>query len=182
MGNEAQESIETLEGQKCPMCGQDTLTLMETERDIPYFGKVFLFSMNCSNCKYFKADIESEKSNGPEKHTFEIEKEEDMKVRVVKSSTATIKLPHITTVTPGAASNGYVTNVEGILNRIKKEIEFIRDNDDDNESRKKAKNLVKKLNKVMWGEEKLKLILEDPEGNSAIISDRTLITPLKNKK
>ena len=37
---------------------------------------------------------------------------------------------------------------------------------------KKAKNLLKKITNCMWGREKLKLILEDPSGNSAIISDK----------
>ena len=38
--------------------------------------------------------------------------------------------------------------------------------------KKKAKNMLKKLNKAMWGQEKLKLIIEDPHGNSAIIDEK----------
>ena len=38
--------------------------------------------------------------------------------------------------------------------------------------KKKAKNMLKKLNRTMWGQEKLKIIIEDPSGNSAIISDK----------
>jgi zinc finger protein len=173
------ENIEILRDQKCPMCGNDTLMLMESERDIPYFGLVYLFSMNCSNCKYHKADIEIAEKNEPSKHTFEITSEEDMKVRVVKSSTATLKIPHITTVTPGPASNGYITNIEGILNRVRNEVEHLKESEDDPELKKKAKNMIKKLNKVIWGQEKLKIILEDPEGNSAIISDRTIVNKIK---
>ena len=148
---------------------------------MPYFGKVFLFSMTCSNCKYHKADIEAAEKKEPCRYDLEISNEQDMKVRVVKSSEATIKIPHITEITPGPASQGFVTNIEGILNRVKYQIETLRDTAEDDEDRKKAKNLLKKLLKIMWGQEKQKIIIEDPSGNSAIISDKAERRVLKVK-
>ena len=50
-------------------------------------------------------------------------------------------------------------------------IESAVDEDDDT-AKKKSKNMIKKINKVIFGREKLKIILEDPSGNSAIISDK----------
>jgi len=170
---------ETVEGQPCLLCHKKTLTLMEEEVEVPYFGKVFLFSMTCSNCKYHKSDIEAMEKKEPCKYTFEISSEKDLKVRIVKSAGATIKIPHITTITPGPAAQGFVTNVEGILNRVKYQIESARDNAEDASDRKKAKNLLKKLTKIMWGQEKQKIILEDPTGNSAIISDKAEKSKLK---
>ncbi|MBW2980126.1 ZPR1 zinc finger domain-containing protein [Candidatus Woesearchaeota archaeon] len=163
---------DTVEKEMCPMCKQKTLTLMEEETEVPYFGKVFVFSMSCSNCKFNKADVEAAEKKEPCKYTFEIGSEADMKVRVVKSSEATIKIPHMATVTPGPASQGFVTNIEGILTRIKEGIEAARDTEEDDAAKKKAKNQLKKLMKVMWGQEKMKIIIEDPSGNSAIISDK----------
>ena len=72
----------------------------------------------------------------------------------------------------GPASNGYVTNVEGLLERVKKNIESAADAEDDAAAKKKAKNLIKKLNKVLVGRESLKIIIEDPTGHSVIISDK----------
>ena len=172
---------ESMPGQPCPLCHQKALTLTEEETEVPYFGKVFLFSMTCSNCKYHKADIESAEKKEPCRYDFEISNEQDMKVRVVKSSEATIKIPHITEITPGPASQGFVTNIEGILNRVKYQIETLRDTAEDDEDRKKAKNLLKKLLKIMWGQEKQKIIIEDPSGNSAIISDKAERRVLKVK-
>ena len=169
------------EHQQCPLCSQNTLILTERETEVPYFGKVYLFSMTCSNCKYHKADIESLEQKEPVKYEFEISSEEDMKVRVVKSSEATVKIPHITTITPGSAAQGYVTNIEGILNRVKYQIESLKETAEDEEDRQKAKNLLKKLTRIMWGQEKQKLIIEDPSGNSAIISDKAVKIPLKVK-
>ena len=138
--------------------------------------------MNCSNCKFHKADVDTENSGNPTKITFEVSSEDDLKVRVVKSSNATVKIPRIMTIEPGEASNGYVSNIEGIFNRVKHQIESVRDNSDDNTERKKAKNLLKKIRKIMWGEEKIVITIDDPSGNSAIISDKSVVTKIKSSK
>ena len=44
--------------------------------------------------------------------------------------------------------------------------------EDDPAAKTKAKNLIKKLNKALVGREPLKIIIEDPSGHSAIISDK----------
>jgi len=45
--------------------------------------------------------------------------------------------------------------------------------------KRNAKNLLKKLWKVELGDEKLKIVIEDPSGNSAIISDKAVSEKLK---
>ncbi|OVE74791.1 hypothetical protein BVX95_01175, partial [archaeon D22] len=166
----------------CPMCGKNELTLMEDERDVPYFGAVYLFSMNCSNCKYHKADVETEGGDDPTRYTFKIESEEDMSVRVIKSGDATLKIPRIMTIEPGPASNGYITNIEGIFNRVKHQLESARDNAEEKEERKKAKNMLKKIQNIMWGNDSITITLEDPTGNSAIISDKAEKSKYKPSK
>ena len=169
-----------ISGENCPFCHEKTLSLMESEIDVPFFGKTFVFSMDCSNCKYHKADVESaQEDSEPVKYSLEISSEEDMKIRIIKSSNATIKIPHIGNIEPGEAANGYITNVEGILQRMKKQIEMLRDDSEEEEDRKKAKNMLKKLMHVMWSQEKLKMTLEDPTGNSAIVSDKAVKEKLK---
>lgn len=168
------KSENVLEGEYCPMCQKKTLALIEQEYEVPFFGKLFMFAMKCANpeCFYKKSDVEAAERKEPCKYTIEIDSEEDMSIRIIKSSEATIKVPHVTTIEPGIASEGYVTNIEGVLNRIKTQIESVRDNADEDSDRKKAKNLLKKLQKVMWGREKIKMTIEDPSGNSAIISEK----------
>ena len=53
------EEAETLKGQHCPMCHKKELELSEKETEVPYFGKLALFSMTCHNCKYHKSDVEA---------------------------------------------------------------------------------------------------------------------------
>jgi len=172
---------EEVDEQKCPMCGQTSLSLMEEEIEVPFFGKTLLFSMTCTNCKYHKADVEAAEQKAPSKCSIDVSGEEDMKIRVVKSSQATVKIPYITTITPGPASNGYISNIEGILRRVKHQIEVAKESEEDKAAKKQAFKLIKKINRVFWGQEKLKIIIEDPSGNSAIISDKAKVDKLKVK-
>ena len=64
--------VETLEGQTCPVCMKKEMVLSEVEDDIPYFGKVFIFGMNCNACGYSKGDVEAAEKRKPVKETFEI--------------------------------------------------------------------------------------------------------------
>ena len=171
---------ENFEHQPCPLCNEKTLILTERETEVPYFGKVYLFSMTCTNCKYHKADIEAMEHKEPVKYEFDITSEEDMKVRVVKSAEATVKLPHIASITPGPAAQGYVTNIEGILSRVKYQIEAAKEMEEDEEDKNKAKNLLKKITRITWGQEKQKIIIDDPSGNSSIISDKAIKSALKH--
>ncbi len=182
MGKPESGAPDIVEGETCPACGAKTLTLMEKDSEVPFFGKVYIFSMTCTSCKYHKSDVEAVEEKEPSKYTFEISCEEDLKVRVVKSAEATIKLPHITTIEPGPSAQGFVTNIEGILNRVKYQLENLKENAEDDDDKHKAKNMLKKLQKIVGGQEKLNITIEDPTGNSAIISDKAQKSTFKAKK
>ena len=170
---------EKIDKQKCPVCNEKALELTEQSYKIPHFGKCFLMVMNCNSCKYHSSDIQSEETHPPAKITFEVTKKEDMNVRVIKSAQADVKIPQLKmSMTSGPNSIGFLTNVEGLLKRFKNIIESQRDNAEDSTIRKKAKNLLKKLWKVELGEMKLKIIIEDSTGNSAILSDKATIKKL----
>ena len=171
--------MEKIENELCVFCKQKTLALTEDEQDLPYFGKVYIFSMNCPGCGYKKSDVEAAEKKEPCKITFEITSQQDLSVRVVKSSEATIKIPQLKmSVTPGPSSEGYVSNVEGVLFRFKNVLESERDAADDDKTRDAAKKLLKKLWKVELGEMPLKMVIEDPSGNSAIVSEKAAIAKL----
>ena len=178
---EEQGETEILEGQQCPMCNETKATLTQHERKIPFGDKevlVYMYSLTCENCKYHVSDLEFAEAQEPVKYTIEIDKEDDMKIRVVKSAEATVKIPHIVTIESGPQSQGYVTNIEGLLKRVQQIIEQARDSAEDDEDKKKAKNLLKKLTRIMWGQEKQKIIIEDPTGNSVIISEKAVKSKL----
>ncbi len=170
----AEQEVEgdVLRGQDCPFCHKKTLTLCEKGLELPYFGKVFLFTMACDSCKYRKADVEAAEPQKPCKWTLEVKGKEDLGIRIVKSAEALVKIPHVGSIEPGPDAEGYVTNVEGIITRFKQQVESLKESEEDDAAKKKAKNMLKKLQNVLWGSESVKIIIEDKTGNSAIISEK----------
>ena len=161
-----------LQNQSCPFCEEKKAILREEEVEIPYFGRVFVFSIECGACGARNSDVEPAEKKDPCRYTFELTSEDDLNVRVVKSGEATVKIPRIITMEPGPAASGYVTNIEGLLERVKDIIQSSVENEEDEDVKTRAKNLIKKINKALVGREPLKIIIEDPTGNSAIISDK----------
>lgn len=175
---------DVVQGEECPICHQKTLTLTEAEREIPYFGRVYLFSMNCTNptCKYSVSDVESEEEHDPMQYTLEIKNGEDLNARVIKSSEATVKIGRIASIEPGDASQGFISNVEGVLKRIERSIEIIINSEDDKDVRDKAKKQLKKIRRIMSGFDTVTISVSDPSGNSAIIHENVEKKPLKGSK
>jgi zinc finger protein len=174
--------MDELKDQPCPVCGKNKAVLREEEIDIPYFGKTFVFSINCVECGFSKADLEAAEARDPVKITFETSSEEDMKVRVVKSSNATVKIPTLRmSMESGEGSEGFISNVEGLLAKFERIIEGQRDNSEDPSVKKSAKNLLKKIWKIKLGDIPMKIVIEDPSGNSAIISDKAEVSKMKKK-
>lgn len=160
-------------GQQCAFCGENKLTLREEEVEIPFFGRVFVLSMDCTGCGYRKADVEPAEQKEPCRYTLEVTSDTDLNIKIIKSAEATVKIPRVITIESGPASEGYITNVEGLLEKVKAMIQSAADAEEDDPTAKtKGKNLIKKLNKVLVGREPLKIIIEDPSGHSAIISDK----------
>jgi len=174
--------MEVLKNQPCPLCHKNKLILGEELYEVPYFGKCYLMTMKCENCDYKFSDIETEEQKDPARYTFEIKNKKDLNVRIVKSGQASVKIPALKmSVEPGPASEGYISNIESILQKFKKIIEAERDTTDDENIKKIAKNLLKKLWKVELGEMPVKIIIEDPSGNSAIVDKRAIVEKLKVK-
>ncbi len=174
----AEKITAILKDQPCPVCNQKKLTLTEAETEVPFFGKIYIFSMACTNCKYHKSDVEAAEKKEPSKYVIEIKGKPDLQVRVIRSSEGVVKFERVGSIEPGPAAEGFITNIEGLINKIKEQIEKVRDLEEDEEAKKKAKNLLKKLMKVLWGEESLKITIEDSSGNSAIISEKAKRTKL----
>ncbi len=164
--------VEVLEGELCTFCHKKTLTLSQAEDDIPYFGKVFVFGMNCSSCGYHKADIEAAERRKPVKETLEVKDENDLKVKVVRSSEATLKVQNVGTMEPGENAEGFITNVEGVLQRFAKMTEQLKESAEDDEDKEKARKIIKKLHRVIAGMDSIKITLEDKSGNSGFVREQ----------
>ncbi len=163
-----------IKGELCALCGEKKLTLREDQIEVAHFGKLFVLSMECEGCGYKKSDVEPAEKKEPCKYTLEVTQEADMSIKIVKSGEATVKIPNIITIEPGPAANGYITNIEGLLEKVKEMVRAAAEGEDeeDETAKKKAKNMIKKIDNVILGRDSLKIILEDPTGHSAIISEK----------
>jgi zinc finger protein len=167
----------------CPICGaKDTFQVKGRIDHIPYFGETMETLVICSSCKFKHADVTHLEEYEPMRHEFSISSEDDMMVRVVRSSTGTIKVPELgVMVKPCSASEGYITNIEGVLDRIEKAVRLaIVRADPIRRHRGEAK--LKKLEGIRRGKVKAKLIVMDPFGHSAIADKRTKRRRLTKKE
>jgi zinc finger protein len=161
----------------CPSCSHEIEYLYYTE-DIPYFSELLIISANCPACGYRYVDTQLLKSAEPSRHEFTVTGAEDLAVRVVRSMSGTVKIPELgVQVDPGPACQGFVTNVEGVLDRI----EHVVGSTllwAEGEERKNASALLSRIAQARSGDLPFTLILDDPSGNSAIVSDKAQKTSL----
>ena len=104
--------------------------------------------------------------------TAKVNSLDDLNMHVVKSGTATVNIPEFgATITPGPYSEGYISNVEGVLGKIEDALTFML-------SSAKGKTLLrgeKMLKKIRAAREQkpnFTFALKDPFGNSALVSSK----------
>jgi zinc finger protein len=163
----------TLPIKRCPICGATGTFHMKGRVDnVPYFGEIMSTSLNCSACKFKHADVMCLGEHEPTRQEFVISSEADMTVRVVKSSTGIVEIPELgVTIKPGPASEGYISNVEGVLDRIQSTLKLAIKKAEP-KKRERGQNLLKKIQAIRKGKLKVKLIITDPLGNSTLVDER----------
>ncbi|MEN6442281.1 MAG: ZPR1 zinc finger domain-containing protein [Methanoregula sp.] len=154
----------------CPSCNTEIEYLYQTE-NIPFFSDILIISAICPCCGYRYADTQLLKQADPARYTLAIETVDDLSVRVVRSMSAAIEIPELgTRIDPGPSCQGFVSNVEGVLDRIETVVKGALQWGNDVEKENAAALLVD-IAKVKAGAFPITLILEDPNGNSGIIAD-----------
>ncbi len=164
----------------CPACSKPGAKIIFNVHEIPYFGEVMESVLICENCNYKHVDIEILEEREPARYTLKVETEEDLNARVLRSSSGTIRIPELgVEVFPGRESMGFITNVEGVLERVKEAIGMAERWAEEEEKKLRARELLEKIDRITSGKESMTLIVEDPTGNSAIISKKVKKEKLK---
>ena len=172
-----------MERLKCPACGKETLKLTTTIQTIPYFGEILLLSAYCENCKFKHSDVFSVEQKEPACYKLTVEEEKDLNARVIRSSSGTIEIPELgIKMEPGPASQGFITNVEGILLRMEEIVKAQKILVKEKKKLERLNELEQKLNLAMEGRLKLTIVLKDPLGNSAILSRKAKKRKLSKKR
>ena len=155
----------------CPICNTEIEYIYQTE-NIPYFSDILIISAICSSCGYKYVDTQLLKHGEPSRYSVTIESEGDLAIRVVRSMSASLEIPEMgVRIDPGPACQGFVSNIEGVLDRIEQIVKGALLWGDD-EERGNARELLERIERVKNGEIPVTLILEDRCGNSAIIANK----------
>lgn len=159
----------------CPVCGKKALKTLIKETEIPYFGKMLIYTSICSSCGYRHTDVILLDQKRPVKIEFRASGQEDLKVRVIRSPHAKISIKEIgVDIEPMQNGESFISDIEGVLFRVLNVMSQLMRN-----STPEEKNAIiermKMIGRMRNGLETLTFVIEDPSGNSAIVSERARI-------
>lgn len=155
----------------CPACGEDVEFLYSTE-NVPFFADVLIMRVLCPVCgfRYIDTQILSEKE--PTRWELYVDDPEDLTIRVVRSTCGIIEIPELgVRIDPGPACEGFISNVEGIIDRIEHIADSVLLWAEESE-RSNAIEFKEKVLKARSVNEPFTIIIEDPSGNSAIFAEK----------
>jgi zinc finger protein len=119
------------------------------------------------------ADVLLTRQGEPKRYALNIRCPDDLVARVVRSSSGTVRVPELgALVEPGPASEALVSNVEGVLIGVRDVVEMLTRSAETAEQRRRAEALLGEIEGILEGRRGATLILDDPLGNSAILSSR----------
>ncbi len=157
-------------GLRCPACDMDSMVTSQTEYEVEYFGRVVFNVATCQKCGYKRSDVMTLTDQEPIALSAKINSLDDLKMRVIKSGTATIGIPEFgATITPGPHSEGYLSNVEGVLERIEDALTFMLSSAK-GKRLEKGKRMLKRIELARERNPRFTVVIKDPMGNSALVS------------
>nr|XP_043606472.1 zinc finger protein ZPR1 homolog [Erigeron canadensis] len=142
--------------------------------NIPYFQEVIVMASSCDACGYRNSEL---KAGGAisakgKKVTLLVKNVEDLSRDVIKSDTASVKIPDIDLELAGGTLGGQVTTVEGLITKISESLErvhgFTLGDSLDEDRRSRWLDFRVRLTKLLSIEEPWTLILDDALANSFI--------------
>lgn len=168
---------ETMKGEvlvfptNCPECNAPASTNMKLVQ-IPHFKEVIIMATNCDSCGHRTNEVKSGAATEQlgTKITLRVTDPSDMSRDVLKSETCSILIPELEFELGMAAVGGKFTTLEGLLQDIKDLIvsknPFICGDSSTPGRVQKLQEFGEKIDKIMSGEMKVHVILDDPAGNS----------------
>ena len=158
----------------CPICAlEGHLKMISHVDEIPYFGEHTQVTLMCEQCGWRQTDFIPAEGRKPGAWSILVDGESVLSARVVRSSSCTIRIPELELeVNPGTGSSGYVSNVEGVLNRFLDIVNMVKkDLDDEPEDEmRRCLELESALNDLIDGRHSgVTLELLDPRGHSQIL-------------
>lgn len=157
----------------CPSCDGRGLEYTTEAVDLPYLGRSLEILLRCDKCGYRHNDFVLTEHREPTRYSYLVQKADDMMVRVVRSSSGTVRIPELgISIEPGVSSEAFISNIEGVLVRVERVLfQLLRDAETD-DMRVRIQDLLDAMAAMRDGKgPPATVILEDPFGNSAILGE-----------
>jgi len=140
---------------------------------MPNFKEALLTTLICEKCHYKSSDILLTGQDKPMEYRLAISSVEDLDTHVARSSSASIEIPELgVRIDPVSSGESFISNVEGVLKRVRNILEQSLRTTDDDAITSKAMDLLGKIDLMMDGKFNATLIMRDPLGNSFIAGDK----------
>uniref|UniRef100_A0A8B9R761 Zinc finger protein ZPR1 n=1 Tax=Astyanax mexicanus TaxID=7994 RepID=A0A8B9R761_ASTMX len=157
----------------CMNCYEDGSTRLLLTK-IPFFREIIISSFTCPHCHWTNTEIQSAgriQEQGVS-YNLKIKCKEDMNREVVKTDSATTRIPELDFEIPAFTQKGSLSTIEGLLDRavagLEQEQPIRRVSATDPEVANKIDQFIQRLKKLKDMEEEFTLIIDDPSGNSFI--------------
>ncbi|MEM2143423.1 MAG: ZPR1 zinc finger domain-containing protein [Candidatus Thorarchaeota archaeon] len=156
----------------CPVCGARGLRVNSSMVSIPYFNQLAMFTIHCDSCGFNHNDVFSTEEREPCRWTYRVTGAAMLNTRVVRSGSGTIRIPDFgIDVEPGPSAESFISNVEGVLLRIRTVLEGIVVLVENETEKDRGRAVIEMLDQAMAGSLPFTLVIEDPAGVSAILPD-----------
>ena len=146
--------------------------MMAHTSEIPYFGEHTQLTILCDSCGWKHTDYIPAEGSKPGGWSLEVNSPEHMSVRVVRSSSCTVRLLELgLEASPGSSSSGYISNIEGVFNRFEEVIRMLLRQAEDPGAAEQCEVLLREIKSIRAGQGSVELVLLDPMGHSQILHD-----------
>ncbi len=156
-------------GFDCPLCRKGQLILKKHIHELSDGDKYLIIKFECNKCNFVKNDlIPVETPIKPAKFILNVNEKEDLTSKIFRSFSGVLEIPELEMeIEPGPAADFYITNIEGVLLRMKDALRIFKKNLE--EQNPKVDKILKNIDKAINGEFKFTVIIIDKEGGSYII-------------
>ena len=160
----------------CVICGFDGgLSMLAHTEEIAYFGEHTQVTLTCPGCGWRQTDFIPAEAREASSHTYCIDSIDDLQVRVIRGSACTVRLLELDLeVRPGSHSTGYVSNIEGVLNRFQDVVDMVGRQaaiEGDDGAITELEQMTQAMLEIRRGQREATLQLLDPHGHSMILTD-----------
>ncbi|XP_070659568.1 zinc finger protein ZPR1 isoform X2 [Bos indicus] len=155
----------------CMNCYRNGMTRLLLTK-IPFFREIIVSSFSCEHCGWNNTEIQSAgriQDQGV-RYTLTVRAQEDMDREVVKTDSATTRIPELDFEIPAFSQKGALTTVEGLISRAISGLEQDQPTRRANEEAvaERIDEFIAKLKELKQVASPFTLIIDDPSGNSFV--------------